>query len=108
MEKPDLVEKKVIDSPSYRRFAADRFSLRLTDHLAQLTFSLDTVDGEERECTVREATALMTLKSLKVLQLLLAGIVTQTERELGAIPVDPQFEERMKSLIEGRTDVKRG
>jgi hypothetical protein len=50
----------------------------------------------------------MTLKSLKVLQLLLAGIVTQTERELGAIPVDPQFEERMKSLIEGRTDVKRG
>lgn len=91
--------KPTVEATNFRRFAADTFGLRLTNHAAQLSLLLETVDAEEREIQLKEATAVMSLSSLKVLQLILTNAVALAEKQFGPISLPPGKEEELKKLM---------
>jgi hypothetical protein len=47
--------------------------------------SLETINEKGEEIVLREVTSVMTLRSLKVLSVLLASVIARAERELGPI-----------------------
>lgn len=88
--------KKTIESEDYRRFATDTFGIRLNNNFAQLNFSLDTQTVQEEDCLVLEATAVMTLQSLKILQKLLTNTLNVVEEQFGPIQLAPGKEEELE------------
>lgn len=89
--------KKAVASEHFKRFATDTFGLRLNNNWAQVIFSMDTQDAEEQSCLVQEATAVMTLQSLKVLQILLTNSIAAAEAQFGPIALAPGKEEELRS-----------
>ena len=87
--KPNVV------SEEFRRFPADTFSLRINNNLAQVTFSLETADAEEREIVLKEATVILTPQSLKVLQIVLTNALGVFEEQFGAVRLAPGKEEEL-------------
>jgi hypothetical protein len=90
--------KATSESPHFRRFPADTFGLRINNNWAQLTFSLESADVEDRDLVSREATVILTLQSLKVLQLLLAGAVEGIEKQFGPVNLPAGKEEELKKV----------
>ncbi len=79
--------KRIVTSPNHRLVPVDNFGVRVNDNLAQLLFSIETIDDAGNEVVVREMTAVLTPKSLKVLSVMLTNIVANIESELGAIDI---------------------
>jgi hypothetical protein len=92
--------KPTVLSQQYRRFAADTFSMRINDSIAQLSFALETADEKENEIIMREATAVMTPRSLKVMHLLTGLLIQNVEGKFGKIELPPGKEEQLASLME--------
>jgi hypothetical protein len=90
--------RPTVDAADHKRFAADTFSLRLSTNVSQVVFSLETVDANDREILVREATAVLSLQSLKVLQLLLTNAVAVLESQVGSIQLAPGKEEQLNAI----------
>lgn len=90
--------KPTVLSEQFRRFSADTFGLRVNNNVAQLTFSLETADAEEREILFREATAVLTLQSLKVLQIVLTNTMEAIEKQFGPVALAPGKEEELKKV----------
>ena len=88
-----------LKSKDYRIFGADTFGVRLSNHMAQIAFSMDTMDEADRECLVLEGTATLTLASFKVLTLILANSLASLERDLGPIPLGPGKEEELRKVL---------
>jgi hypothetical protein len=95
MSEPSKDLKRTIESPNFRRIAVDNFGVRISDNMAQLVMGLDTMDLDDKEVTVREATAVMTLRSLKVLQLVLNNVIKMVETDIGIIQLPPGKEEEL-------------
>ena len=93
--------KPVVQSEKYRHFAADNFSVRISNHSAQLTFGLEVVDVNEREVICREATAVLSLQSAKVLQILLSNAIGAVEKRLGLVQLPPGKEDELKRRVVG-------
>jgi hypothetical protein len=91
--------KARLKSQDYRVVTADTFGVRLSNHMAQIAFSLDTFDEAERECLILEMTAALSLPSFKVLTIILANSLTSLERELGPIALGPGKEDELRKIL---------
>lgn len=94
-------------SKDYRIFATDTFGLRVSNHMVQLVFSLETVDENGDACIVTEGTAVLTLLSAKILSFVLSQSIADLEAALGPIPLPPgKLEELTKALREAEPKAK--
>lgn len=84
---------------------SDTFSLRLSNHSVQLTFLLDTADKEDREVLLREATAIIPLASLKVLQIVVVNAIAYAEANFGPIVLPPGKEEELRAMLDANLRV---
>jgi hypothetical protein len=91
--------KTTIQSEHFRMFAADTYGLRLTNHSAQLSFLLETLDLENREFLLKEATAVLSLPSLKVLQIVLTNALAVAEKQFGPVTLPPGKEEELRAVL---------
>jgi hypothetical protein len=91
--------KVALKSKDYRVLTADTFSVRVSNHMAQLAFSIDTIDETERECLMLENTVVLTLPSFKVLTIILANSLASMEKEIGPIPLAPGKEEELRKIL---------
>ena len=98
-ENPKPIEKPVVLSEKYRHFPADNFGVRVSNHSAQITFGLEVADVNEREIICREAMAVMSLQSAKVLQLLLANALAVVEKRFGPVQLPPGKEDELKRRV---------
>ena len=92
--------KVAIKSDSFKIFTADTFGVRLSNHMAQIVFSIETVNETDQECHVLEATAALSLQSFKVLTLVLANALATVETDLGPIALGPGKEEELRKSFE--------
>ena len=97
MTAPEQQTKPIVISPDHRRIAVDHFGLRLNDNLAQVILSIETLNEKGEEVIVREATAVLTLRSLKIFHLLLGNILERAERDLGPIEIPQNKLDELKA-----------
>lgn len=90
MENPTNDAKPSVNSTNFRNIAIDHFGISANDNLVQLTLGLETLSENGQPCIAREVTAVLTPKSLKVLQILLTSVLERMESDLGEIIIDPQ------------------
>jgi hypothetical protein len=103
---PSLVDRPTIESATFKVFAADTFGLRLGDNLCQIVFALQSMDANDREILLREATAVLSLQSIKVLHLLLSNAIAALEAQVGPIALAPGKEAQLHALFRTRSEKK--
>ncbi len=87
------------NSEHYRQFVVDHFGVSANENLVQLSLSFEGVDVGGSECIIREATAVMPLRSIKVLQILLTNVLNKLETDLGPITLPPGKEEELRKAL---------
>ena len=90
--------KPSIRLADHRYVAADTFAFRMSDNGAQITFGLETSDATGKEYVQQEVTVVLTLRSLKVLQLLATAVVGGYEKNVEPIKIPPEKEAQLSSI----------
>jgi hypothetical protein len=94
----DVAAKRSVRSAQHKFVAADTFGFRIGDNGAQITFGLESADAENKEYIQQEVTIVLTLRSLKVLQLLATTIVEGYEKTVAPIPIPAEKEAQLRSI----------
>jgi hypothetical protein len=102
-EPRSVLDKKKVPSKDFKTIAVSSIGAHATDNLIQLTFGLEIPDPDNEQETVimEEIRVVVTPRTLKLIQVVCAGLIEGLEGVIGEIPVSAPaitttFEKRTK------------